>query len=257
MSGKTYLLRADSTFHDELTLAARSAALAEWSRSIPPVKGAKTSSSRRSTTSRDRRSVSLRTSSSDRGVKRRVRMRVRATPGQAAGTGQAVVSTLNLAYPIGAGWTEKVLPGAFADSITAHPQIPIYHQHDWLAGPIGVGTPMENGDQLIVDFRLYLGQGDLVDRVYQAMIDEALEEWSIGFFVDQITTDSKEPKCDQIAKGDLAEASVCVRGANPETGTLDLAARGRGWLMGTEAERRREVEVVKRATRRLTASSSR
>ncbi len=72
----------------------------------------------------------------------------------------------------------------------------------------------------------------------------------------EITVDQANPKCDMIAKGDLAEASVCVRGANPETGTLELANRA-GWLMGTEAERKREVEVVKRSMRQLQTSSPR
>ena len=181
-------------------------------------------------------------------------MKVRATPGQGVGTGRAVVSTLDLEYDVGYGWSELVLPGAFADSIAAHPTIPIYHQHDWLAGPIGVGNPKEDGNQLVVDFHLYLGQGDLVDRVYQAMIDEALEEWSVGFYADEITSTKDKPMCDQIAKGDLAEASVCVRGANPETGTLELANRA-AWLTGTAAERRREVEVLKRARSQLVGSA--
>jgi HK97 family phage prohead protease len=181
-------------------------------------------------------------------------MKVRATPGKGAGTGQAVVSTLNLAYDIGLGFTEMVLPGAFADSIAAHPTIPIFYNHQWDSGPIGVGKPSEQADKLLVDFELYLGQGDLVDRVYKAMQGNALEEWSIGFWADTITTDSNLPKCDQIVRGDLAEASVCVRGANPETGTLELASRA-GWLMGDEAERKREIEVVKRATRRLASSA--
>ena len=176
-----------------------------------------------------------------------------ATPGNGPGTGQAVVSTYDLEYPIAPGWTEKVLPGCFADSIAAHPAIPIFYNHDWGSGPIGTGHPTEQGNQLLVDFELYLGQGDLVGRVYKAMQNNALEEWSIGFWATAITTDSKTPNCDQIAEGDLAEASVCVRGANPETGTLLLAGK-RGWLMGSESERKREVELVKRATRQLVGS---
>jgi HK97 family phage prohead protease len=204
----------------------------------------------RPSASRGRRSVSLRTASSGPGPKRRLRMQVRATPGQGAGTGQAVVSTLNLAYDIGYGYTEMVLPGAFAASIAAHPTIPIFYNHSWDTGPVGVGKPSEQGNKLIVDFELFLGKGDLVDRVYQAMSDEALTEWSVGFWAEEITVDQANPKCDMIAKGDLAEASVCVRGANPETGTLELAGRS-GWLMGDEHERRREVEIVKRSVKQL------
>jgi HK97 family phage prohead protease len=178
-------------------------------------------------------------------VKRRLRMQVRATPEKGPGTGQAVVSTYDLEYDIGWGWTEKILPGCFADSIAAHPTIPIFYNHDWYGAPIGTGQPTETDDnQLLVDFRLYLNMGDLVDRVYQAMVDKALEEWSIGFWAEEITWEKDNERCDQIAEGDLAEASVCVRGANPETGTLELAARA-GWLMGDEKEREAEVSRLR------------
>lgn len=177
-------------------------------------------------------------------VKRRLRMKARATPENGPGTGQALVSTLNLEYDIGWGWTEMIMSGCFDDSIAAHPQIPIFYNHDWYGAPIGLGKPKVDGDQLLVDFNLYLGMGDLVDRVYQAMIDEALEEWSIGFWAEEITWDKDNDRCDQISQGDLAEASVCVRGANPETGTLDLSGKP-GWLMGDEKERQAEVSRLR------------
>lgn len=167
-------------------------------------------------------------------------MKVRATPEKGEGTGEAVVSTYELDYEVGFGWTERILPGCFADSIAAHPTIPIFYNHEWDAGPIGSGQATEDGNQLTVAFALYLGQGDLVGRVYQAMQDKALEEWSIGFWAEEITWDKDEPTCDQITQGDLAESSVCVRGANPATGTLDLNGRA-GWIDGDEDVRKKEV----------------
>jgi HK97 family phage prohead protease len=173
-------------------------------------------------------------------ARRRLRMQVRATPEKGAGTGTAVVSTYDLAYEIGWGWTEVILPGCFKQSIAAHKAISIFYNHNWDGGPIGSGIATENGTNLTVDFQLYLDRGDLVGRVYQAMLDGALEEWSVGFWAEQVTSRSDLPQCDLIVQGDLAEASVCVRGANPETGTLELAGR-KGWVMGNEAERKREV----------------
>jgi HK97 family phage prohead protease len=173
-------------------------------------------------------------------VKRRLRMQVRATPDKGEGTGQAIVSTYDLAYDIGWGLTERILPGCFANSISQHGTIPIFYNHEWGMGPVGSGKPTEADDQLTVDFALYLNQGDLVGRVYQAMLDAALEEWSIGFWPTAITSSKDDPMCDQIAEGDLAEASVCVRGANPETGTLDLAGKT-AWMAGDEPTREREL----------------
>lgn len=180
-------------------------------------------------------------------AKRRMRMQVRATPDKAPGSFEAVVSTYNLEYSISAWgpWTEKILPGAFKDSIAAHPTIPVYHQHDWTAAPIGSCQPTENDDNLTVSGRLYLGMGDLVARVYQAMLDEALEEWSIGFWALATTVEEDSKMCDQIAKGDLAEASVCLRGANTDTGTLELNNGAPVWIEGNEEARGRELVRVR------------
>lgn len=166
-------------------------------------------------------------------------MKVRATPDEGEGTFEAKVSTYGLAYDVGWGWTEKILPGAFAESIEQHSTIPVFYTHDWAAGPLGVGKPVESDDMLTVAGKLYLGMAERIDVIYQAMLDEALEEWSIAFWPETITNDKDEPNCDQIVKGDLAEASVCVRGANPETGTLEL--RQQAYIDGDAREREREV----------------
>jgi HK97 family phage prohead protease len=180
-------------------------------------------------------------------AKRRVRMKVRATPDEGDGTFQAVVSTYDLEYDVGWGWTEKILPGCFAASIAAHPTIPIFYTHDWPGGPIGSGKPAEADDKLTVAGQLYLGMAERIDVIYRAMLEEALEEWSIGFWPEEITWEKDNPLCDQIAAGDLAEASVCVRGANPETGTVDLAARARakGYIEGDETAQRGELLRVR------------
>src|ERR1700681_53998 len=116
------------------------------------------------------------------GAKRRLRMQVRATPDAGAGAVEAVVSTYDLEDDIGWGWTEQILDGCFTESITAHPTMPIFYNHDWYGAPIGSAQPTEADQKLTVAGRLYLDKGDpLVARVYQAMLDEALEEWSIGF----------------------------------------------------------------------------
>ena len=175
-------------------------------------------------------------------VKRRMRMQVRATPDAGDGTFEALVSTYELEYDIGWGWTEQIARGCFDASIAAHPTLPIFYNHQWDAAPIGSAAAREDGPRLIVAGRLYLGMGDMVARVYQAMVDEALEEWSIGFWPEKISWTDDNPLCDVIELGDLAEASICVRGANPETGTLELNSRSQPvYLMGDTETRKREV----------------
>jgi HK97 family phage prohead protease len=173
-------------------------------------------------------------------AKRAMRMKVRATPDAGEGTFEAKVSTYNLEYDIGWGWTEKILPGCFADSISEHPNQPTFYEHVWALGPVGVHKPEERDEDLIVRGHLYLGMDSRIDVVYQSMLDEALQEWSIAFWPETIITDKENPYCDQIAKGDLAEASICVRGANPDTETLDLRGQP-AWIVGDDRDREREV----------------
>jgi HK97 family phage prohead protease len=159
-------------------------------------------------------------------AKRRIKAEVRATPEAGEGTFEAIVSVYNLAYEIGWGWKERILPGCFAESLAANDGIiPIFYEHDWDAAPIGDAVAEENSVGLLVRGQLYLGLGDVVDRVYRAMVAKALREYSIGFWPEEITWDKDEPEIDNIAKGDLAEASVVVRGANPSTETLDLRSQ--------------------------------
>lgn len=154
-----------------------------------------------------------------------MRASVRATPDDGEGTFEALVSSYAETYEIGGwfgSWTERILPGCFADSIADHPTIPVCWNHDWKAGPIGHGAAQELDIGLIVRGELYLDLDPMVQRVYRSMKAKAVEEWSIAFFPERIVNDDAEPYCDQIERGDLIEATACFRGANPGTETLDL-----------------------------------
>lgn len=151
-----------------------------------------------------------------------MRASVRATPDAGEGTFEALVSSYAETYDIGWGWSERILPGCFAASITEHPSIPICWNHEWRAGPIGDGVAQELDLGLIVRGELYLDLDPMVQRVYRSMRAGAVDEWSIAFFPERISNDEAEPYCDLIERGDLIEATACFRGANPGTETLDL-----------------------------------
>lgn len=158
---------------------------------------------------------------------RRLPMRVRLLEGDDVepGSFECIASQYDVEYDIGWGWTEMILPGAFAESIAEHPVIPVFWQHAWSLGPIGQATPDEQSDHLHAIGKLYLDMGDLVTRVYEGMKNKALEEWSVGYWAETILNDKDAPRCDQIVKGDLAEISNVVRGANPDTETIDVRGR--------------------------------
>lgn len=184
---------------------------------------------------------------------RRLPVRVRLLEGDdvAPGSFECIASQYDVEYDIGWGWTEMIKPGAFAESIAAHPVIPVFWQHAWTLGPIGSARPDEQSDHLHAVGRLYLDMGDLVQRVYEGMKDEALEEWSVGYYEDEILNSKDMPNCDQILKGDLAEISNVVRGANPETETVDLRTRRR------QVEEQRAIEAQQQSLDRLASPAGR
>lgn len=160
----------------------------------------------------------------DKPAQRRIAVDARATPDAGPGTFSAYASVFGVEYDIGWGFKETILPGAFTDSIKAHGgTIPIMWEHAWNLGPVGDAKVSEDDHGVKLDGQLYLDDGgDLVRRIYRSMTGNAVNEWSVAFWPTDIVWDDDNPDLDQIAGGDLAEASVCVRGANPETETLDI-----------------------------------
>lgn len=137
------------------------------------------------------------------------------------GSFECIASTYNIEIDAGWGWREMMLPGCFAESLAENPMIPVFWQHDWYAGPIGVAEATEEPEQLRCAGHLFL-EDPGVHRVYLAMQAKAVREWSIGFYANEIVTSDEDRYLEKIQKGDLAEVSSVVRGANPVTETVDL-----------------------------------
>lgn len=152
---------------------------------------------------------------------RRAKLKTRAVDAEGEGAFEAYVSVFDTVYSIGWGWEEKILKGAFAESLAAQPVQPVMWDHAWEFGPIGDATGEEDDKGLKETGALYLGS-DLVDRVWKGMTAEAINEWSIAFYVEELTWSDEEPELDVIVKADLVEVTACLRGANPDTETTDL-----------------------------------
>jgi HK97 family phage prohead protease len=155
---------------------------------------------------------------------RRLRAKVRATPDEGEGRFEALVSDYSQTYSIGWGFKERILPGAFAESLADHPVQPVNWEHLWSDGPIGHGSAQELDLGLIARGELYLDLDAKVQRIYRAMVEGAVTEWSIAFMcrMQDILNTDEEPMVDQIVQGDLVEYSAVYRGACPTTATLDL-----------------------------------
>lgn len=141
-----------------------------------------------------------------------------------AGEGRvrALVTTFDRAYGIGPRTTETIGRGTFADG-----PVPIYFQHGHGDVPVGdaMATAGERGTELDVQFYLDTERGR---ACYRAQKSGALKEWSVGFVADNddivVTRAADGAVNEHIAKGDLLEVSVVLRGANPNTQTLEVRA---------------------------------
>lgn len=163
------------------------------------------------------------------------RARVLAAEADGAGAFRALVSQYDLKYRIGFFLHHTIEMGAFAADLEANAVKPTFWMHGWsyfdgtYSAPIGTATHEENEDEggLVADGQLYVVHGE-VARVHQSMLDGAINEWSIGYRPLTVRVDADDPDHEYVIEAELIESSVVVRGANPGTGTLDVAGlRGR------------------------------
>lgn len=146
-------------------------------------------------------------------------VRLRAAEGDDAPEGVLVgtAAAYNVEYPIGFGMREVISSGAFGDALKKRDgKIPIFFQHDW-TNPIGTASATETKDGLDVEARLFVNENERARSVFLAAKEGALREWSIGFRPIVVRTDEESPDVEFVDEGELLEASVVVKGANPET----------------------------------------
>lgn len=99
--------------------------------------------------------------------------------------------------------------------------VSVFWQHDWAAGargkPVGHAHTSNSDAGILVDAEFYLDtEGGR--SVYNALKAKALREWSVGYT-------GKRKDDGTVYDGELIEASVVLKGANPGTKTLDVANR--------------------------------
>lgn len=186
-------------------------------------------------------------------VTRRLRrVEIRSTPELGDGTFTALVADYTSdAYPVGNGFSERLLPGCFAEFCASQQRsqtrTPVNWEHDWKAGPVGSAVVSETPAGLIAQGQLYIGLSERARVIYQAMLDGAIQEWSVGFMALAFRNNPAEPRCETVAKGDLLEFSACHRGLNPGTSTLDLRSLPIAEFEGSPEEAEREVIRIRSA----------
>ncbi len=159
---------------------------------------------------------------------------------------EAYASVFDTRYDVGYA-LERVVKGAFEDSLEARPTLAIYHEHGWRRGdaPIGVASAWEDDHGLKVEAELFLDDSK-ARAVYTSVERGALTEWSIGFVVreEAIVTDDDGLDVFEVRRADLLEASTTIRGSNPDTETVGVRASAVCPVCGTATETRDEREHV-------------
>lgn len=148
---------------------------------------------------------------------------MRAAQDAPEGTVEGYITVFGTEYPIGWGLRERIEPGAFDASLAARGGvIPIYYQHDHRSGgtPIGVGEVTRDDKGYWVRAELFIDDDPKARTVWRTMAKGALREWSVGFTTAEEGDVRVERDVEIIQRGDLMEASVVLRGANPDTETL-------------------------------------
>jgi HK97 family phage prohead protease len=173
------------------------------------------------------------------------------------GTFEAVVSTYGSPYSVGYGFTETIQAGAF--KAAQGRTVAVMLGHDWSGGPLGAGVVNDTSAGLAVKGRLYVDTSERARVCHQAMLDGALDRWSVAFMPEMIATDPSDPLAETIVSADLIEVSLCLRGANPDAQTIDVRARSgfgtgkvrlkSGWLVSAKPdakERRLIADLCRR-----------
>lgn len=161
------------------------------------------------------------------------------------GSFEALVSAYGVEYPVGFGFTEQIEPGAFAAGVGK--VVPVFFEHHWSDGPVGSGVVADSAGGAVVRGTLYVDTSERSRVVHRAMLDGALDRWSVAFYPLRIATETGKPLAERIVEADLIEASVVLRGANPDASTVDVRSRSGVRLpRKVPAERRRVTEELVR-----------
>jgi HK97 family phage prohead protease len=130
----------------------------------------------------------------------------------------AYASVFGTTYPIGPGINERIVPGAFTESLRAQDgQLPDFYQHAWDEGPVGVASATEDDHGVLVQAKLF--DTERARAVKQAAQVGALTRWSVGYYAIDTHLEDKG-RTEVITRADLAEVSIVVRGANPDAKTI-------------------------------------
>lgn len=142
------------------------------------------------------------------------------------GVFEALGAAYGVTYDVFDWWMgpskERLAPGVFAKSIAEKSTIPVFWQHGWEQAAIGHGAASETDNALKLNGQFYLDD-PMVSRVYQSVVSGAVDEWSIGWILQDSHNEKEDGQDVEVAeRGQLVELSSVVMGANPGTQTISV-----------------------------------
>lgn len=174
----------------------------------------------------------------------RVPVSVAALPDLGEGVIEAYPSVFDVEYRMGFLTRHVIRRGAFEGTLAEQSSVPLFWQHAWSWSeqvPIGHTTEAAEDERgLRVVGQLYLDD-PTVARIWQAMNAGALREWSIGYRIILGRTPDDNEDLVEVLEAELLEASVVLRGANPETETIRVAGAHDRCVQAALTELRREL----------------
>lgn len=156
-----------------------------------------------------------------------VDMRAKQTdePDAPAGVLVGYATVFDTEYPILYGLIESITAGAFDESLKERDGIlPVFYEHDWRE-PIGYANAESDDRGVKVETTLFIDDVERSRAVWLGAKAGALREWSIGYLPTTIRIakdEGERAEVEHIDKGELLEASVVVKGANPGTEMLNV-----------------------------------
>ncbi len=154
-----------------------------------------------------------------------------AEPDAPEGSVSAIVSAYNVRYRIGWALYHTIMNGAFSESLAEQDALPLFWMHSWAWSdgmPIGDAQGSEVPAGLQIDGQLYIDNSPDIANLYRSLKAGAIREWSIGYDVIESNQDPDDDLHFFVTKAEILEASSVLRGANPETETLEVASKAGG-----------------------------
>lgn len=130
--------------------------------------------------------------------------------------GQAVVYN-QLSVPIGPGFREKIIPGAFADSLKKDVVALWNHDTNLVLGRTGNGTLQLTDTDTALEFRLTLPDTQWGRDAWESIRRRDVQAVSFGFQVLEDKWEKGTPPIRQVLKGEIVEISPVVFPAYPQT----------------------------------------